>query len=284
MKDNTAIEILRFRRILYAHTHTAHNYSYLLDNRSVGEREGDVIRGGVIEIGFVETNPLRFTDEDGDEHIAPEGGIFIIPPMRRISVKAVNGGLHRHVTVESEVDCRMGGDGADATSLSLPLVIDGRNCEKAAAAIRRAVRSASPTAENGYFRQCADFMNILAELNSIEAVRGADQPPSHVRYCREAERYVADNIERRVSVGEIALAVGISKNYLTNIFSATTGMSLIEYINRMKVSHMAQLMLRFNWSVREAAEHVGIDNANYASRMFKKYFGVTASEYKQSIL
>ena len=284
MKEQSKIEILKFHRILYAHTHTAQNYSYLLDNRSFGERDGDVIRGGVIEIGFVETNPLRFTDEDGDVHVAGEGDVFIIPPMRNISVAAVNDGLHRHVTVESVIDCRVGDNASGEAALEVPLTVSGAGCEKVAAAIRHAVRSASPAGESDYFRRCADFMSILAALSSIDFARDGASTPSHVRYCREAKQFIAENTDRRLSVGEIAAAVGISKNYLTSIFSATVGMPIVEYVNRMKLSHMAELMLRFNWNIREAAEHVGIDNANYASRMFRKYFGVTISEYKRSVL
>lgn len=284
-RSTVKIEIIQFHKILLAHTHTAQNYAYSLSSCDIGREEGDFIYGGVLEIGFVEKNPLCFKDETGQVLIANEGDIFIIPPMRRFDVYALRPEVHRHITAEAIIDCRIGENAEGFAMLELPLIIDGgARCEKICAAIRRAANKCTP-AGNDYFRQCADFMRILAALESYDIAPSVkDTSPSHERYCRAAEQYIIDNIAKKLRVDEIAKAVGISKNYLTNIFSDTRGMPLVEYINRLKLSHMIELMLRFNCSVRVAGEYVGLDNVNYISRMFRKYYGVTISEYRRSLL
>jgi len=279
------IEILHFHRILLAHTHTAYNYAYSLSSREIGRRENDYIYGGVLEIGFVEKNPLAFRDEQGEMHIAKEGDVFIIPPMSKFEVFALEPKTHRHITTEAIIDCRIDSANNSPLMLELPLIIKaGQRSERICAAIRRAANKSSPTGTNDYFRQCADFMRILEELEAFDPDRTHDPIPSQVRYCREAEKYIINHIDKKIRVEDIAETIGISKNYLTNIFSSTHGMPLVEYINRQKLSHMIELMLRFNYSVREAGEYVGLDNVNYISRMFRKYYGVTISEYRRSLL
>lgn len=283
-QSKVRIEILHFHRILLAHTHTAENYAYSLSSREIGRCENDYIYGGVIEIGFVEKNPLAFRDEKGELHIAKVGDVFIIPPMRKFEVFALEPETHRHVTTEAIIDCRINVKDNSPSVLELPLIISaGPRSERICSAIRRAANKSSPAGTNDYFRQCADFMRILEELEAFDP-NTQNTVPSQIRYCREAERFIINNIDKKLKVEEIADAIGISKNYLTNIFSSTRGMPIIEYINRQKLSHMTELMLRFNYSVREAGEYVGLDNVNYISRMFRKYYGVTISEYRRSLL
>lgn len=286
MDNLTRIEIISFHKILYAHTHTADDYSYVLDGSGIGRVEDGKITGGILEIGFVEKNPLVFTLEDGTELTANEGDVFVIPPMRKLMIRAKNEGMHRHVTTESVVDCRVGTTGNPERTIELPLVISADSAAKAISAIRRTVRNMTPASKRGYYPQFADFTAILAALcgEGEQSRENTELPPSQIRYCREAEDYIINNISKKLTVGEIARAVGINKNYLTNIFSETVGMPIIEYVNRMKLSHIAELMLRRGCGIREAAEQVGIDNVNYVSRMFRKYYGVTISEYKRSIL
>ena len=59
-------------------------------------------------------------------------------------------------------------------------------------------------------------------------------------------------------------------------------MPLIEYINRRKLTHMLALIETENCSLSAAGEKVGINDANYISRIFKRYYGMTFSEYKRN--
>jgi AraC-like DNA-binding protein len=66
------------------------------------------------------------------------------------------------------------------------------------------------------------------------------------------------------------------------VFSSSEGMSLVEYINRPKLSYMMELIRRYEYTLAEAGEHVGFTDVNYISRIFKRYYGITVTEYKQS--
>lgn len=273
----TRIEITGFVRLAYAHEHSASDYTYTLETKDASPGTG------VMEIGVVKTNPIIFKGEDGTYHKACEGDIFIIPPKQRYQVSTENPGLHRHITTEAIIEYREGRD-FEERSLTLPFIIkkEGRS-ERISDQIKKIVAKSSALHQSSYFEDCSDYMKLLSYIKeySDDIKDSCNASPSCVRYCAMAEKYAMDNISRHIMVEEIADHIGISKNYLTNIFSRYKGMPITEYINRMKLNHILELMLRFGYSAQKAGEYVGLDNVNYISRIFKKYYGITIKEYKQ---
>jgi YesN/AraC family two-component response regulator len=63
-----------------------------------------------------------------------------------------------------------------------------------------------------------------------------------------------------------------------------TGMTLINYINSKRVIKAKELLLKTNKNVTAIAEEVGFKSAPYFYRTFKKYVGLTPSEYRVVIV
>lgn len=274
------IEIKRFLKMEYAHEHRAQDYTYTVETDIKTANEN--LSTGVMEIGVVKQNPLIFRDKKG-EYIAEEKDIFIIPPKNKYEVSTVNNGAHRHFTTEAIIEFEFTKEESE-TALCLPLIIKAsKKNEKIEEDIKRIVSKSSSLHKSSYFEECSDYMRLLSHIKKATETEKTENSasPSSVLYCQSAEKYALDNISRHISVEEIAAHIGISKNYLTNIFSEYKGMPITEYINRMKLNHMLELMRRFDYSATEAGEYIGIDNVNYISRMFKKYYGMTIREYKQ---
>ena len=99
----------------------------------------------------------------------------------------------------------------------------------------------------------------------------------------QVKEYITLNIHRRISMSELAAHVGVSRNYLTNLFSACEQQPISEYINRVKLNHLLELMDKYGVSMQEAAEAVGFSDVNYVSRIFRKYYGVTLSEHRRML-
>lgn len=272
----TKIDIKSFVKIAYAHEHTATDYKYVLETEDYPPLHREY-NTGVMEIGTVKLNPIIFKAEDGSCHIANEGDIFIIPPKSRYEISTRDRGMHRHITTEAIIEYKEGGD--SPTTVTLPLIIPQN--ERIADILKKIVSKSASLHPSSYFEECSDYMKLLSYIKSYTEKKNDDQsvPPATKRYCTMAEKYAMDNITRHIMVEEIAEHIGISKNYLTNIFSKYKGMPITEYINRMKLNHMLELMRRFGYSARKAGEFVGLDNVNYISRIFKKYYGVTLKEY-----
>lgn len=290
MENNlfTEIQFMVFNRIALAHSLIDSEYQYELRNIGYGIYGKTPKCGGIIEIGFVEQNPLILRGEQG-EFTIEENGIFIIPPQSRFSVSTKEPGLHRHTAVEFlgrfQTKPVEGFVPPVRKYVTLPLYIPPapENAE-ICALIRSIVKAKMAQQARTYFEDCADFMTLIQKLcERLQGMApGEEISPGNRRHCARAKSYISQNIDRRLTVAEIAEAIGVSKNYLTNVFSSSEGVPLTEYINRSKLSYMMILVRRYGYTLAQAGKHVGFTDVNYISRIFKRYYGMTVTEYKRS--
>jgi YesN/AraC family two-component response regulator len=58
---------------------------------------------------------------------------------------------------------------------------------------------------------------------------------------------------------------------------------LTEFVNRKRVEYGVLLLNTTSMQVQTIAQHCGISDINYFTRIFKKYIGKTPKEYRNSI-
>lgn len=285
------LELLAFHKIAFAHTLVADNYSFQVTTCGFGMYGRTPKYGGILEIGFVEQNPVICTGSLG-QFAFEENGIFIIPPQCDFQVAVKNPGqLHRHTSAEFLIRARTAFVSAYAPpagkTVILPLYIPPAPENSEIMALIRSIACAKTARlDRSYFEECADFMLLMHKLS--ERVRQVQNDtdtvsPGNRRHCVRAKAYISENISCRLSVSDVASAIGVSKNYLTNVFSSTEGIPLMEYINRSKLSYMMILIRRYGYTLAQAGKHVGFTDVNYISRIFKRYYGMTVTEYKRSL-
>ncbi len=104
---------------------------------------------------------------------------------------------------------------------------------------------------------------------------------SNALYSRRAAEYISQHIKEKITLSDVAAFIGISNEYLCRIFKNETGQTLISYINLVKMEAVKEMIGTQYLSLREAGLRVGIENEVHLNRLFKKYFGVTSTEYRR---
>ena len=79
---------------------------------------------------------------------------------------------------------------------------------------------------------------------------------------------------------EIAKAVGVSKNYLTQIFHQELDISPWEYLTRYRIKEAKELLHSTDASIAYIAARVGFDDASYFGRVFRKQVGCSPLTYR----
>lgn len=64
------------------------------------------------------------------------------------------------------------------------------------------------------------------------------------------------------------------------IFKSHTGLSPLEYLNRVRILRALELLQTTHHSIADIAEQVGIHDPNYFTRIFKKLIGYPPSYFK----
>ena len=80
------------------------------------------------------------------------------------------------------------------------------------------------------------------------------------------------------SAEELAALVGLSVSHFRMLFKQTTGYTVVQYKNYMRVLRARDLLLMRNYTVGEVAEKVGIPDLFYFSRLFKQFIGFPPSQ------
>ena len=99
----------------------------------------------------------------------------------------------------------------------------------------------------------------------------------------KAKTYIDGNYGRDLSLDEVSKAVDISPYYFSKLFKEETGENFIEYLTKVRISRAKELLTDPNVSIKEVCASSGYSDPNYFSRIFKKYEGVTPSEYREKI-
>ncbi|MBR2465310.1 MAG: AraC family transcriptional regulator [Clostridia bacterium] len=100
-------------------------------------------------------------------------------------------------------------------------------------------------------------------------------------YVRDAKNYMRLHFHQALSISEIAKALNISDRYLYNLFIKHLGASPKRYLNGIRVARAEKYLLSTEASITEIAVSVGVPDVLAFSRFFKRYTGVSPTEYRK---
>lgn len=92
---------------------------------------------------------------------------------------------------------------------------------------------------------------------------------------RRAAQYIETHYGNMISLEALSEKLGLSKYHFLRVFSATTGMTPNEYLNRVRIDRATQLLLETNWNLEKIAQQVGYSSGSYFIKVFRKMTGRT---------
>ena len=137
----------------------------------------------------------------------------------------------------------------------------------------------------GAFRSCESALRVdalaltlLAELHELPRhAQRVDEPRR--RLVARAQEHLAQNLDRQITLAELARAVHASPFHLHRVFSAVTGTTPHAYLTQLRVDRACEL-LRDGWTVDETALAVGFRSRGHLARVFRARTGVYPSRYR----
>ncbi len=121
------------------------------------------------------------------------------------------------------------------------------------------------------------------KLSAMEDRKGResrdDAPPTESSSMDQIEKYLISNYtDSTINLASVSLKFGFNPSYLSRKFKQDIGKSFVEYLTEKRMEKAVELAEN-NVKMFCAAEEVGIPDPNYFGRCFKKYTGVSYSEY-----
>ena len=95
--------------------------------------------------------------------------------------------------------------------------------------------------------------------------------------------YIDENYaDCNMSLTSVSAEVGLNPTYLSSYFKEQTGINFQNYLARIRLEASLSLLVDSELSVNEAAVQVGYSNTAVYIRNFKKVYGVTPGQYRDS--
>ncbi|WP_136607942.1 response regulator transcription factor [Paenibacillus dokdonensis] len=83
-----------------------------------------------------------------------------------------------------------------------------------------------------------------------------------------------------LSVAEVAEEVGLSRSHFSTLFKRTVGENFIDFQSKIKLHKAEHMLTGTLMSVSEISDQLGMVDANYFSKWFKRCTGLTPSQYR----
>ncbi|PHV70443.1 hypothetical protein CS063_10135 [Sporanaerobium hydrogeniformans] len=129
------------------------------------------------------------------------------------------------------------------------------------------------------YKQMKEWMRISFETILEEFEKLSTRQVHHV--LDRAKDYIDQYYNTEICLNEVAEKVGINPAYLSQLFKEKMGISYVRYITEMRLTY-AKKLLDQGYKVAEVGEKVGYFNYRYFCDTFKKYEGITPSQYREN--
>lgn len=129
-----------------------------------------------------------------------------------------------------------------------------------------------------YFEQVVVFVSRKYFEDDLQALNKNLYIPSMTRVIS----YIENNYTEEISNDLLSSIANVSTNTLINNFKKSFNVTPTNYILNLRIRKACELLLSSNMSMTEIAMSVGFSDSNYFSRVFRKFTGLTPTEYRNS--
>jgi AraC-like DNA-binding protein len=99
---------------------------------------------------------------------------------------------------------------------------------------------------------------------------------------KQAIQFLTLQFTQPISIAHMSNMLGYHRTHLCKLFRQTTGLSPMQYLLKIRMQR-AELLLASSMTIDQVASSVGYSDALYFSKKFRKWQGLSPSEYRKTL-
>ena len=141
-------------------------------------------------------------------------------------------------------------------------------------------KSSIPGSENTRLKLL--ISTSIFEMSIFESIADfSPLKPDNIESAEIVKDYIESNYASRITLDELAAIVPENKFYLCRHFKNATGYTIFDYLLNVRLAKGKEYLSQTSMSVIKISEIVGFNSPSYFSNKFKKYYGISPTEYRK---
>lgn len=124
------------------------------------------------------------------------------------------------------------------------------------------------------------FYDILSRVISKAKLKRPDALED--KRIKDAINFITFHYKERITVLDCAESVYMSQPWFYVRFKKATGMTPIEFKNRIAINQACIMLINTDKSIEKISEELGFASADYFRRVFKKTVGISPLKYRKT--
>lgn len=91
--------------------------------------------------------------------------------------------------------------------------------------------------------------------------------------------YIYEHFSEKIELQTLAQLTFCSEAHIARLFKQHMGMSIVNFLHKVRIEKSIELLEKEGLSIKEAAEETGYQNLNHYYKYFKVYVGMTPAQY-----
>lgn len=129
-----------------------------------------------------------------------------------------------------------------------------------------------------------EMLLVMCDMLESGLILGGEASKDpHEKRVAEIVTYLSENYRTEFTLDYLCGKFFINKYYLCHIFKESTGLSVIDFINRRRLAE-AEKLLRYSYeNVTKISQMVGFNNINHFINLFRKRYDCSPGEFRKNI-
>ena len=136
-----------------------------------------------------------------------------------------------------------------------------------------------------------DKLHAIIEMLTMFAQHLSEDANRHVIACSEAEpnavgsakKFIQSHATETITLEEVLQHVHVSRFYFCKLFKRTTGVTLTEYVARVRMEKAKELLVDPSLRISEIVFAAGFGSIPQFNSVFKRFVGMSPSEYRTTL-
>lgn len=100
-------------------------------------------------------------------------------------------------------------------------------------------------------------------------------------HIKAAIIYIHEHLSEPLSLALVSEVICINPSYLSDLFMQEVHINFSDYVNMQRIKTAKKLLKNTSLSIQDISDKCGYRSVSYFSTCFKKYAGISASDYRR---